>query len=185
MQLSASCLRVGYSHGSQNQPVGTPAPFEFEDEDFGSSNSKGAMTITAVENPEEQPESLTERRPDSRLYLIQRQQSCARHGQIRRMSTKRLPFKNMDISRQTCNMTTTISHHSQHIQLLMSRHSVFEPYTTNGSFVISLPFRSLSDIKAIQRPLQLSVHSWMKQKAMSGHVEYTLQSEAKGKNRAE
>lgn len=184
-QLPLSCLPVGYSGGLQNQLARTPAPFEFTDDGHGSSNKREAKDVTAVEQNASQPESLAERRPDSRRYLIQRQQSQARKGQKRRMSTQRLPFENTDISRQTCHMATTISQHSQQIQLLMSQHSLFEPYTIYGNLAMSLPFRSISDTEAIQRPLKLSIHSWMKREAVSGYVEYTLQSEAKGKYRAE
>ncbi|TWU77978.1 hypothetical protein ED733_005937 [Metarhizium rileyi] len=179
------------SHELQNRPIQTSASFEKTDRCNGSHESESANESLAEErmsltsSPFQPNKKLAGTTEDSREYLIRRQRPQTHHRQVRRMSTRRLPFESIDVDKQTFTLSAVICQQAQHIQRQMHHHSALEAYITQGNLVTCLPLRDLSHTHGVHRRLQLSVRSWMKKNYMSDCVEYASPSGATDECRAE
>ncbi|EXV02707.1 DNA mismatch repair protein [Metarhizium robertsii] len=175
-----------------NKPVHMPTFFEKNDGHHkGCQESEGSLNILTeretrrANRPSQSNNKLAWTTEESREYHVRAQRFHTHHRQVRRMSTGQLPLERIDAAKQTFGLCTIVHQQIQQIQHQMNHHSPLETYITHGNLRMSLPFRNLSETHCVQRELQSSVSSWMKRNNIPGHVEYTLESRAKGKCRAE
>lgn len=118
---------------------------------------------------------------DSRLYLIKRRRSQARHGIARRLSTRRLPLEVIPPQLTVQNASTSLRASLRKVKSLARRARLVGYDVVPGHWGQGIEFESMEEADKVEKGLQHAVEAWKHTQDQDLDVEYTLRSAAKGK----
>ncbi|KAL7932184.1 hypothetical protein V8C35DRAFT_328888 [Trichoderma chlorosporum] len=142
-----------------------------------------SIELTGDELPEIAPHcQIKDSTEDSRLYLIKRRRSQARHGRARRISSRLLPFEVMPDHSTMQSASTSLVSSLRKVKLLTRRARMLSDNIGPGSWGHTVKFESMAEVTNLERRLQHAVGAWKQAQRRTDEVEYTLHLAAKGKN---
>ncbi|KKP01120.1 hypothetical protein THAR02_06789 [Trichoderma harzianum] len=119
---------------------------------------------------------------DSRLYLIKRRRSQARHGIARRISSRRLPLEVVPNHLTMRNASTSLRPPVGKVtEFLFRRAEWLDHSARKGEWGCAVEFQSMGEVTKLEQRLHNVVESWKQTQNQPVEVEYKLQSAAKGK----
>ncbi|KAL7797759.1 hypothetical protein V8C43DRAFT_329091 [Trichoderma afarasin] len=119
---------------------------------------------------------------DSRLYLIKRRHSQARHGIARRISSRRLPLEVVHNHLTMRNASTSLRPPVGKVaKFLFRRAEWLEHSARKGEWGCAVEFQSMGEVTKLEQRLHNVVESWKQTQNQPVEVEYKLRSAAKGK----
>ncbi|KAM0265406.1 hypothetical protein ACHAQJ_000248 [Trichoderma viride] len=119
---------------------------------------------------------------DSRLYLIKRRRSQARHGIARRLSSSRLPLEATPNHLSMQNASTSRRVSPRKIRALAKQTLLQEYDIILGDWGNAMIFKTMKEAGEMESRLQHVVEAWKEMQNQAVEVEYSLRSAAKGKN---
>ncbi|KAL5088848.1 hypothetical protein Trisim1_006264 [Trichoderma cf. simile WF8] len=121
---------------------------------------------------------------DSRLYLIKRRRSQARHGIARRISSRRLPLEVVPNHLTMLNASTSLRPPVGNVaELLFRRADWLDHSARKGEWGYAVEFQSMGEVTKLEQRLHNVVESWKQTQNQPVEVEYKLRSAAKGKGK--
>ncbi|KAL7914695.1 hypothetical protein GGI35DRAFT_488741 [Trichoderma velutinum] len=118
---------------------------------------------------------------DPRLYLIKRRRSQAKHGIVRRISSRRLPLEVIPNHLTMQNASTSLGPSVKKIKLLTRRGRLLGYGTMPGNWGHAVEFHSMEEVTKLEQRLYYAVEAWKQTQNQAVEVEYKLRSAAKGK----
>ncbi|KAJ4864270.1 histidine kinase-, DNA gyrase b-, and HSP90-like ATPase domain-containing protein [Trichoderma breve] len=121
---------------------------------------------------------------DSRLYLIKRRRSQARHGIARRISSRRLPLEVVSNHLTMRNASTSLRPPVGKVaESLFIRADKLDHSARKGEWGYAVEFESMGEVTKLEQRLHNVVESWKQTQNQPVEVEYKLRSAAKGKGK--
>ncbi|KAL6830646.1 hypothetical protein J3E69DRAFT_353848 [Trichoderma sp. SZMC 28015] len=119
---------------------------------------------------------------DSRLYLIKRRHSQARHGIARRISSRRLPLEVVHNHLTMRNASTSLRPPVENVAKFLFRRAEWLDHSARkGEWGCAVEFQSMGEVTKLEQRLHNVVESWKQTQNQPVEVEYKLRSAAKGK----
>ncbi|KAL7958215.1 hypothetical protein V8C34DRAFT_324376 [Trichoderma compactum] len=144
--------------------------------------------VSAVQMPDISPADLVRYEPpditpldnknddkeDSRLYLIKRRRSQARHGIARRISSRRLPLEVVPNHLTMKNASTSLEPSNRKVKSLVRRALLLDYGTLLGNRGPTVGFQSMVEVTKLEQRLHNVVESWKQTQNQPVEVEYKL-----------
>ncbi|KAL6805969.1 hypothetical protein J3E68DRAFT_442195 [Trichoderma sp. SZMC 28012] len=119
---------------------------------------------------------------DSRLYLIKRRRSQARHGIARRISSRQLPLEVVHNHLTMRNASTSLRPPVGKVAKFLFRRAEWLDHSARkGGWGCAVEFQSMGEVTKLEQRLHNVVESWNQTQNQPVEVEYKLRSAAKGK----
>ncbi|KAM6482012.1 hypothetical protein HDV62DRAFT_397544 [Trichoderma sp. SZMC 28011] len=119
---------------------------------------------------------------DSRLYLIKRRRSQARHGIARRISSRRLPLEVVPNHLMMRNASTSLRPPTRKVVKSLFTQAEWLDYgARKDEWGCAVQFQSMGEVTKLEQRLHNAVESWKQTQNQPVEVEYKLRSAAKGK----
>ncbi|KAL6799089.1 hypothetical protein GGI42DRAFT_361596 [Trichoderma sp. SZMC 28013] len=118
---------------------------------------------------------------DSRLYLIKRRRSQARHGIARRISSRRLPLEVVSNHLMMENTSTSLRTSERKVKSLVRRALLLDYGTLSGNRGYAVELQSMVEVTKLEQRLHSLVESWKQGQNQPVEVEYNLRSAAKAR----
>lgn len=128
------------------------------------------------------PDNKNDNIEDSRLYLIKRRRSQARHGIARRISSRQLPLEVVPNHLTMRNASTSLRPPARKVvESLFTRADWLDYGARKDKWGYAVEFQSMGEVTKLEKRLHNVVESWKQTQNQSVEVEYKLRSAAKGK----